>query len=248
MQKLVSFFGFIIGLIFPAIIYAIPVTLANNLQQTRVLMLSTFLRAPYIVTEHQKKVYVRGLHAPLGTHFVVLRRGSSLTEPHNNADLGIIAYYVATAKLIQTGDPAILQVAKGNRIIHQGDRLFLPMKQLRYVISYNMTNKVNAQIIATLRGTNKIGLHDIVVLNYGKSSGALPGQIFPIVRMPVLPLERFIHHSTHSSFTYVKLGSLMLIQSFTHTSFAVILNIKKPINILDHIVSLPFWKAYVHRH
>ncbi len=147
-------------------------------------------------------------------------------------------------RLLHNGDPAVLQLMKYNTIIRSGDRLFLPLNQLRKLTPHDVIKKINAQIIATVTGNNKIRLHDQVVLNYGIDNGALPGQTFSIFRIPTLPLAQFIHSDKPLSFSYKKRGSLMITRSFPKTSFAVILTIKKPINILDHIISPSFEKSH----
>lgn len=147
-------------------------------------------RAPYVVGFPDEHIlagvgdtfYVRSIKRAKTDRFEVLRPGEPLKDPESDTILGYAAHYVGSAKLLQTGDPAKLQIERMELEISIGDRVIpadrdSPIKT--FIPSPAPRNTV-ARIISVLNGVSQIGRYNVVILNKGERDRIKPGHVFHV--------------------------------------------------------------------
>ena len=213
-------------------------TISAGLLPASVMPLSQFLQAPYVVGQRADKLYVRGLSAKPGMQYVILHRGRRFLDPQTNQALGIATDYRATATVLQTGEVAVLRLLNVSKPLDNGDRLF-SLDRINTTMDLPprvAKQKTNVQIIAILQHAAVGKSHTIVALNYGSAQGARSGQVLNIVRIQTLLVNEFIHSDTAAKLARKKIGRLKLLCSFTKVSFAMVLQAKQNVRVLDHAI------------
>lgn len=216
------------------------------LTKSRVMSLKQFLAAPYVlahggnhlISTQGNTIYVRGLRNRNVVRYAVLHREETYLDPITKKSLGIEARYVAAAELVKYADPASLRVIAVRGVINNGDRLF-PVetnKKLTEFIPHSPSKMVHASIIAVLRSISQVGRFNIVALNYGKRSGAKPGQVLTILRSGKFVNDKYSHNGKQAVLLpSKKIGVLMIFKTFPQVSYALIMQANQAVRILDKV-------------
>jgi LysM repeat protein len=209
-------------------------TVAPFLTRNQIMNLPDFLAAPYILAapNADKLIYARGLTNAKTSKYLVLQRNESFIDPRSKALLGVQAQYVASATLKIYADPSVLTIIQAKQMIHVGDRLFPDVGEsqtLRF-IPHAPDGKVMAQIVGALNDVTKIDRNDIVVLNYGTAQGAEPGQVLNVLRAGAKTADKnAVVGATQ------KIGEIMIFRCFDKVSFALVMQAKQTLYILDRV-------------
>lgn len=214
------------------------------LSQPRVLGKGELDDAPYIVAfadEHiiggaGVRAYVRAIEASENPGYVVIRPGKAYEDPDSGEILGYEGIYVGDASLERSGDPATVSLFRTEREAIVGDRL-IPASEDTVSLSFqprSPASEVRGRIISVLDGISQIGQYQVVVLSRGARDGLEPGHVLAIDQAG----ERVPDPVTRNTRDSVRLpdeeaGLLIVFRSFERVSFALVLEAKRAIHLLD---------------
>jgi hypothetical protein len=165
--------------------------------------------------------------------------------------IGYEMWEAARARVIQTGDPAILELTSGRREVMEGD-LVLPLDEHIFDATFYPRAMDNvperARVLAISEAYYGVGHYQIVAINLGSADGVEPGHLFSAfrpgetirdnLRYPLLSREA----RQNSDRRYVTLpeeyaGKLMVFRPFENISYAIVMDGTNAIrvdDVLDH--------------
>lgn len=217
--------------------------------------------APYVVANEEERLvagapnrtYIRGLDSPQANLYSLYRQGAAYRDPdHGDEILGYEALHVGDVTLERLGDPATAIIAKSSREIMAGDRL-LPHASEEFLefIPRAPQQDIDAAIISVVDGVSQIGQFNVVALNVGARDGVGPGTVLAIYQSGRMVKDWIGNKALHSddkgnpvaavaSAKSVQLpderaGELMVFRSFDRISFALVMNIQRPVHLLDRV-------------
>ncbi len=206
--------------------------------------------APYVVAfvgerlraGQGDKVYVKCLHPkkqlPVGEQlsYAVFRPSGTYKEPHTERILGYKSRLIGYGVLTQGGNPSILLLTNITSGVQLADRV-IPNK-LPYFDLYFEPQEPNQQIrgnIIDLLGEEEQGATGYVaVIDKGKLHGLKPGAVLAIHSRPKSVPDP-IESGEMIILPPIRIGEIMVFRTFEHTSFALIINSTRSINVLDRI-------------
>jgi len=198
-----------------------------------------------VILESGNSAYVRGMGATKEDTWYVYRRGGPLVDPDTNQTLAFEAIYLATAQLTRPGEPATVTLTSSAREVGAGDKLVAAGRP--QIINYAPrapASQINGRIISIYGSVGRVGEagpQSIVSINRGKADGVEVGHVLALyakggsVRdttkgkdekgaMIALPNERA--------------GLVFVFRVFERISYALVMNITRPIGPLD-VVQTP---------
>lgn len=204
--------------------------------------------SPYIVKiagEHLvggtgHRIYVRGVDNDDVQTYHIVRPGRAYVDPQTQRILGYAGDFIASARLISSGDPATLEIGSSRKETLVGDRLQPTPDDLILENFYPKpaSPDLEGQIIDVLNGVSQIGPFDVVVLSVGQDQGAEIGDVFKIYRGNTVEQD---HTRKPLSGTYrtpmEEIGALMVFRLFDNVSFALVMKASGAIHVNNHIRS-----------
>jgi hypothetical protein len=197
-----------------------------------------------VVTGDGGKAFVRGMGDAKEGSWSLYRHGNALVDPDTNTTLGYEAIYLGTAKLVQAGEPATIELASVTQEIGIGDRL-VPAGRPE-IVSYAPhapAANVEGRIVSIYGGLSTVGeagKFSIVAVNRGKADGLELGHVLALYRdrgtivdptmskfnadVVQLPQERY--------------GLVFVFRVFDRVSYALVMNTSRPVHPRD-IVRTP---------
>ncbi len=199
--------------------------------------------APYIATTYEQhliagpghKIYVRGLKEPTVTGFQVVRPGQVYKHPYTKEVLGYEALNLGESHLVKVGKPSTMIVTNAYQEILDGDYL-LPLRndfKAANFLPKAPQKKVEGYIIAVVNGVTEIGQNNVVVLSLGKREGMEQGDVLDIYHGGIT--VRDVKANNDVRLPDEKAGTLMVFRTFDKTSFALVLEATRPLNILNMV-------------
>ena len=198
-----------------------------------------------VILESGNSAYVRGMGTTKEDTWYVYRRGGPLVDPDTNQTLAFEAIYLATAQLTRPGEPATVTLTSSAREVGAGDKLVAAGRP--QIINYAPrapASQITGRIISIYGSVGRVGEagpQSIVSINRGKADGVEVGHVLALyakggsVRdttkgknekgaMIALPNERA--------------GLVFVFRVFERISYALVMNITRPIGPLD-VVQTP---------
>jgi len=232
----------------PEAVATIPLeAIAPFLNSPRVLNQDDLDNSPYIVAfagEHliaskANKFYARAIPKATYLKYTTYRAGETYIDPETKEILGYEAKYIADNALLTVGDPATLLVTRSLSEIHLGDRL-MPATNTSLPLNFYPTKpkqKINAVIIASLKGSHQLGQFDIVVLNKGSQANLKPGHLLDIYQAGKVIRDPFQTEAELIQLPKEKVGNLLIFRLFERVSYALIMHSTSNAHILDTVQS-----------
>ncbi|MFM2407864.1 MAG: hypothetical protein RL358_606 [Pseudomonadota bacterium] len=188
-----------------------------------------------VILGKDEKAYAAGLTEQQGEKWQVLRPGKMLTDPETDEKLGREAIYLGEADAIRFGDVSTLIARKVKQEINKGDRLLAveakePMNYVPRAPSSNMT----ASVISIYSGVTLAGQNSIITLNKGARDGIEKGHIFALLSKG----QKVKHDGEHYTLPDEKTGLVFVFRVFEKVSYALIMETKVPVQVLD-VVQTP---------
>ena len=201
--------------------------------------------APYVLSAAEsrrvlsgrfERIYARGNLADRKI-FDVVRSIKPLRDPDKNTLLGFEAEYVATAQLMESGDPALFMLTESVMEVRPGDRL-IPVDDVLLPLEFTPsppTRPVHGFILSVYKGVTEISQYNVVSISVGKDQGIKAGDLLAIyrngewVRDPVtgrgvkLPQQRA--------------GLLLVFKPFEQVSYGLVLEAEQSIHVQDRIAT-----------
>ncbi|MBC7803364.1 MAG: LysM peptidoglycan-binding domain-containing protein [Candidatus Parcubacteria bacterium] len=193
-----------------------------------------------VILESGNRAFVRGIGDSKETIWFVYRRGSPLVDPDTKTTLGFEAIYLGTARVVRSGEPAIIQLSSVTQEVGIGDKLVPAGRpEVPTYAPRAPVNPVNGRIVSLYGGGTQLGeagAQSIIAINRGRSQGMEVGHVVALYRPGgtvadgsrsrkslggplTLPDERY--------------GVAFVFRVFDRVSYALVMNITKPVNKLD---------------
>ncbi|MGR8980512.1 MAG: LysM peptidoglycan-binding domain-containing protein [Gammaproteobacteria bacterium] len=220
--------------------------IAKYLSSPRVVSKNELVSAPYVVDfagEHLiggtgDKLYVRSITEPGSLAFTVYRAGDTYIDPETQEILGYEAKYIADATLLQSGDPATLEITKASSEIIIGDRVMTNLDEA-VVLNYfpkPPEESIKGSIIGVLDGITQIGRYNVVVIDKGAADGLIAGHELAIYQRgrvtgdPMSPIK-----NDEVQLPDEISGTLMVFRPFERISYALVMQARQAIHVLDKV-------------
>ncbi len=210
-------------------------------------------KAPTIIATQGDRVilaagnsaYVRGMGSAKEDTWYVYRRGGPLVDPDTNQTLAYEAIYLATAQLTRPGEPATVTLTSAVREVGAGDKLVAAGRP--QIINYAPrapASQINGRIISVYGSVGRVGEagpQSIVSINRGKSNGVEVGHVLALYAKGGI-----VHDTTKGkddkdamiALPNERAGLVFVFRVFERISYALVMNITRPIGPLD-VVQTP---------
>lgn len=193
-----------------------------------------------VILENGNRAFVRGIGDSRETNWFVYRRGSPLVDPDTKTTLGYEAIYLGTARVVRSGEPAVIQLSSVTQEVGIGDKLVAAGKP--EVPSYAPrapASQIQGRIISLYGGGTQLGEagnQSVIAINRGKSQGIEVGHVIALYRPGATVADA--SRSRRSAAAPLTLpneryGIAFVFRVFDRVSYALVMNISKPVNKLD---------------
>jgi hypothetical protein len=209
--------------------------------------------APTIVAADESRVNleagsraaVRGImESKVDSVWYIYRPGPALVDPDSKTTLGYEAIYLGTARVIRSGEPAIVQLTSVTQEVSIGDKLVPAGKpEMRSYAPRAPSTPVQGRIIS-LYGLGpqlgEAGPQTVVAINLGKSQGIEFGHVVALYRPGATIAEGSqslyrpaIKAPVPVTLPDVRYGTAFVFRVFDRVSYALVVYITRPVNKLD---------------
>jgi len=218
----------------------------NFLTRPRVVTAEELEMQPYIMAHTENRlasgagytVYARGIKQDeIRPQYDIVRAGQEYVDPDTDEVLGYEAIYLGEARLKDYGDPSTLYVTQSNREILRGDRL-MPKGDDRLQYRYMPRapqNEVNGKIIAVMDGVAQVGQYQVVVLNLGRQEDIETGNVLAVMQRGSEVKD--IVSGDEVKLPDTKAGTVMVFRVFERVSYALVMQVTKPLHINDTVTN-----------
>ena len=230
---------------------AIPVVPVEDIQQLlrglTVLDKATIDRAPYIVRgqgdrtilARGDRIYVKGLsRAESGQSFQIYSRGKPVRDPVVGNIIAYEGIFVGDAKLERVGDPSTLRITSSKQEASVGDRLLATVSEAELSSFYPSVpdSFVSAKILNVVDGANIIGRYQTVIINAGTQQGLGRGHVLSTFTKSIqVPDDVTADPTDTVTLPSERSGTLMVIRPFENLSYALVMESRLPLRLLDEV-------------
>ncbi|QKV51461.1 LysM peptidoglycan-binding domain-containing protein [Comamonas antarctica] len=186
----------------------------------------------------------------------IFREALPLTDPDTGEILGYEAQYMGKAELVEGETLVTLQDAKGelreNRVpatiditdakseIYAGDRL-LPAPERSYsnYVPHAPRGEVNARVVS-LYGDSAIryaAQNQVIAINRGTRDAMAAGQVLQLVTQGDVIQDKTTEQREQMQLPRERNGLAMVFRTFDRVSYALILEVRRPVVVGDHLVA-----------
>lgn len=185
--------------------------------------------------------YVRGL-SDASQDFHVLRPAHPLFEPDDLSHehpLAWEAVYLGTARLIQPGELATVQITSSAQEISVGDRLIPIQHQglINYAPHLMAQDNVRGRIISVYSGLQSVGADSIVTLDLGKENGLETGHVLAVYQHGKTIVDKTTPDHDRITLPSQRAGLLFVFQVFNKVSYGLLMSASRPIQVGDWVAS-----------
>ena len=165
----------------------------------------------------------------------IYRPGKPLTDPDTGLVIGYEAFFLGNARLVQPGEPSVLEITAAKEEIMRGDRLApAPPANIISYVPHRPDREVSAKLMSIYGGVNEGGKASIVTLNRGKNDGLEVGNVLAVFRNRVaLAIDQDTLKRVETPIPEERYGLIFVFRVFDGVSYALVLESSKPITIGD---------------
>jgi hypothetical protein len=210
-------------------------------------------KAPTIVATQTDRVilaegnsaYVRGIgNAKEGTWYVY-RRGNALVDPDTNQTLAYEAIYLGTAQLKRAGEPATVVLTSAVQEIGTGDKLVAagaiqPLNYAPRAPSVFLKGRVMS-IYGSPGKVGEAGPLSVITINRGRADGIEIGHVLAVYNLGGAVTDVTKDKTMEDAKIQLpdeRAGLAFVFRVFERVSYALIMNITRPVSPLD-VVQTP---------
>ena len=228
----------------PGIPYA---AIRDFLEGPRLVDAEEIARAPYVVDftgahligSAGDGVFVKNLPPDPATVWQIVHIGKQYRDPDTGEVLGEEAIPTGRCTLQRSGSPARLLITRNDRETSIGDRL-LPVTADSFhadFFPHPPPHAIDGSIISVFGGVTEVGEHQIVTLDRGSKDGLDAGTVLRIMQAPKrVPDPLGVADST-VLLPAQPAGLLMVFKAAPHLSYALVMNVTKPVRVLDRVAA-----------
>jgi len=198
-----------------------------------------------VILQTGNSAYVRGMGATKEDTWYVYRRGGPLVDPDTNQTLAFEAIYLATAQLTRPGEPATVTLTSAAREVGAGDKLVAAGRP--QIINYAPrapASQINGRIISIYGSVGRVGEagpQSIVSINRGKADGMEVGHVLALYAKGGTVRDTTKGKDEKGAIIALpneRAGLVFVFRVFERISYALVMNITRPIGPLD-VVQTP---------
>ncbi|MGH8702956.1 MAG: LysM peptidoglycan-binding domain-containing protein [Burkholderiales bacterium] len=210
-------------------------------------------KAPTIIATQGDRVilaagnsaYVRGMGQTKEDAWYVYRRGGPLVDPDTNQTLAYEAVYLGTAQLTRPGEPATVTLTSNVMEVNAGDKLVAAGRP--QIINYAPrapATQISGRIISVYGSVGRVGEagpQSIVSINRGSANGVEVGHVLALYAKGGVVRDTTKPKDDKNAFIALpneRAGLAFVFRVFDRVSYALVMNISRPIGPLD-VVQTP---------
>jgi len=200
-----------------------------------------FKLAPKLVGTYEQRTlvstndvaYAQNLPADKGTQWQVYRPNLKFVDPDTDEELGQEVLYLGDAAVEEFGDPSSLRITHAILEINKGDYFTQAVSGYSTeFLPHAPQNKIAAKIISIYGGVQQAGQYSIITLNKGKRDGVETGHVLALYQKgEVLKTKGWF--TPNVKLPDMRYGLVMIFRVFNKVSYALVLETKLPVQILD---------------
>lgn len=232
---------------------AIPVIPAEAIQQFmykhKVFDKTTIEQAAYIIhgpneriiSARGDRIYAKGLIDSDNKHYRIYRIDGPINDPTKDKVIGYKGIFVGDARLDHIGNHAVLSITSSVREVHVGDRVFAREKvdpTPADIYPKVPNSPLVGQILEIIDGTKFVGQLQTVIVNLGTADGLSRGHMLSVFnKKKTISGKTSSEHGNITSLPSEKSGTLMVMKTFKHYSYALVMESHSLLRIFDEIRS-----------
>jgi len=190
-----------------------------------------------VILEAGNRAFVRGMGDSKETNWYIYRRGPALVDPDTKTTLGYEAIYLGTALVTRAGEPAVIQLTSVTQEVGIGDKLVAAGKpEVPTYAPHAPNSPLQGRIISLYGGGTKLGEaggKTVISINRGKAHGLESGHVVALYRPGGLVAESNSRGGPPLTLPNDRYGLAFVFRVFDSVSYALVMNVSKPINTLD---------------
>jgi len=185
--------------------------------------------------------YARRVRLDNHHDYMVARPGQEFKDPVTEEVLGYEAIDIGDATVQSPGDPATLLMLRSTKEAREGDRLI----KKRRILSTDFKPKpaehtVNSVILAVQGNAGRIGTNDVVTILGGAEDGMVAGDLLAIYRPGQTVKDKLATNPKEEvKLPNLRMGELMVFQTFSRLSLAIVLDVNDPVALQDIVTNIP---------
>jgi nucleoid-associated protein YgaU len=190
----------------------------------------------HVVLGAGDRAYVYRLTKNQGVDWQIYRPGKTFIDPETREILGYEAVYLGDAKVVRFEDgldmASPIDITKSSEEISTGDRLAMTDKTtIENFVPHAPEKFIRARIISAYGGISEVGQDAIVTLNKGARDGIERGHVLAIYRRS--PSVKNKRGETIVRIPDERYGLMMVFRTFNKVSYALVMQITRPVHVLD---------------
>ena len=233
---------------------AIPMIPGDAIRQflvyPRVVSAKQLSQAPYVIGNYEDRltsalgheIYARGNISASQPSYGIFRHSKELRDPVTNELLGHEVSHVASARLLQEGDPATLLITSNKTETISGDRLMSAgngFAQHTYIPRTPAIQGGEGRVVSLVDAITQAGRNQVIVLNLGERAGIQVGDVMAVERRGGVIKDRYSgKRNSTVALPSTRTGVVMVFQTFDKVSYALVMESTRPINIDDIITEI----------
>ena len=165
----------------------------------------------------------------------IYRPGIPLKDPENQEILGYEAFYLGTARLLQPGEPAVMEMVNVTQEVGKFDRLIPAGRPpLITYAPHKPSTPVEARLISVYGGVGTGGRYSVITLSKGAKQGMEVGHVLALYRSE----QNYQHRNEQGEQEAVRVpaqryGLVFIFRVFEKISYALVMDAKVPISLAD---------------
>jgi len=177
--------------------------------------------------------YAQNLPTDKGTQWQVYRPNVKFIDPDTGEVLGREVLYLGDAAVEKFGDPSTLRITYAILEINKGDYFAQALSGYSSeFVPHAPQNSIVSKVISIYGGVQQAGQYSVITLNKGRRDGVETGHVLALYQKgEVLKTKGWF--TPNIELPDMRYGLVMVFRVFNKVSYALVLETKIPVQILD---------------
>ena len=165
----------------------------------------------------------------------VFRPSKPLVDPETKEIIGYEAFFLGNARLVQPGEPSVLQITVAKEEIMRGDRLLpAPPANIISYVPHRPDRPVAATVMTIYGGAYEGGRASIISLNRGINDGLEVGNVLALFRNRIsVAIDGETMQRVDTPIPEERYALVFVFRVFNRVSYALVLESSRPVAIGD---------------